>query len=91
MADRDLERVVRESGIALEICTAGILRTALLTISLAQARDAFDRGRNALRLSSKVAAGKVFFAVAAPPNRVNFDRQLYSQSLQLGNKLPCSG
>jgi enamidase len=43
MADRDFERVVRESEIALQICTAGNLRTALLTASLAQAHAAFAR------------------------------------------------
>lgn len=43
MADRDFERVVRESEIALQICTAGNLRTALLTAALAQAHDAFAR------------------------------------------------
>jgi enamidase len=43
MADRDFERVVRESEIALQICTAGNLRTALLTASLAQAHGAFAR------------------------------------------------
>jgi enamidase len=43
MADRDFERVVRESEIALQICTAGNLRTALLTASLAQAHGAFER------------------------------------------------
>ena len=43
MADRDFERVVRESEIALQICTAGNLRTALLTAALAQAHGAFAR------------------------------------------------
>jgi enamidase len=43
MADRDFERLVRESEIALQICTAGNLRTALLTASLAQAHGAFER------------------------------------------------
>ena len=43
MADRDFARVVRDSEIALQICTAGNLRTALLTASLAQAHGAFAR------------------------------------------------
>jgi enamidase len=43
MPDRDFERVIRESGIALQICTAGNLRTALLCADLAQKLDAFDR------------------------------------------------
>jgi enamidase len=43
MPDRDFERVIRESDIALQICTAGNLRTALLCASLAQRLEAFDR------------------------------------------------
>ncbi len=43
MPDRDFERIIRESDIALQICTAGNLRTALLCASLAQKFDAFDR------------------------------------------------
>jgi enamidase len=43
MRDADFERVVRDSDVALQICTAGNLRTALLTASLAQKFDAFDR------------------------------------------------
>jgi enamidase len=43
MRDADFERVVRESEIALQICTAGNLRTALLTAALAQQHGAFDR------------------------------------------------
>jgi enamidase len=43
MRDVDFERLVRESEIALQICTAGNLRTALLTASLAQQHNAFDR------------------------------------------------
>jgi enamidase len=43
MPDRDFERVIRESDIALQICTAGNLRTALLCAGLAQKLDAFDR------------------------------------------------
>src|SRR5215472_4900925 len=43
MPDRDFERVIRESDIALQICTAGNLRTALLCASLAQKHEAFDR------------------------------------------------
>jgi enamidase len=43
MRDADFERLVRESEIALQICTAGNLRTALLTAALARQYDAFDR------------------------------------------------
>src|SRR5262252_4577313 len=43
MPDRDLERVIRETEIALQICTAGNLRTALLCAGLAQRLEAFDR------------------------------------------------
>jgi enamidase len=43
MPDRDFERVIRESDIALQICTAGNLRTALLCAGLAQRHGALDR------------------------------------------------
>jgi enamidase len=43
MPDRDFERIIRESDIALQICTAGNLRTALLCATLAQKLNAFDR------------------------------------------------
>jgi enamidase len=43
MPDRDFERIIRESVIALQICTAGNLRTALLCANLAQRLEAFDR------------------------------------------------
>jgi enamidase len=43
MPDRDFERVIRESEIALQICTAGNLRTALLCARLADQLGAFDR------------------------------------------------
>src|SRR5258708_7112127 len=43
MRNADFERLVRESEIALQICTAGNLRTALLTAALARQYDAFDR------------------------------------------------
>lgn len=43
MRDSDFERLVCESDIALQICTAGNLRTALLTASLATRHNAFDR------------------------------------------------
>jgi enamidase len=43
MRDADFELVVCESEIALQICTAGNLRTALLTAALAEQHDAFDR------------------------------------------------
>ena len=43
MPDKDFERIIRDSDIALQICTAGNLRTALLCARLAQQLDAFDR------------------------------------------------
>ncbi|HEY2530195.1 MAG TPA: amidohydrolase family protein [Xanthobacteraceae bacterium] len=43
MPDRDFERVIRESDIALQICTAGNLRTALLCARLAENLASFDR------------------------------------------------
>ena len=43
MPDGDFERVIRESEIALQVCTAGNLRTTLLCARLADANDAFDR------------------------------------------------
>jgi enamidase len=43
MPDRDFERVIRESDIALQVCTAGNLRTTLLCARLAEAHQAFDR------------------------------------------------
>lgn len=43
MPDRDFQRLIDESGIALQICTAGNLRTALMCARLARDRDAFER------------------------------------------------
>jgi enamidase len=43
MPDKDFERVIRESEIALQVCTAGNLRTTLLCARLAHALGAFDR------------------------------------------------
>ena len=43
MPDRDFERVIKESTMALQVCTAGNLRTALLCGRLAMQHDAFDR------------------------------------------------
>jgi enamidase len=43
MPDADFERVIRESDMALQVCTAGNLRTTLLCARLAQALGAFDR------------------------------------------------
>jgi enamidase len=43
MPDADFERIIRESRIALQVCTAGNLRTALLCGKLAMTLDAFDR------------------------------------------------
>jgi enamidase len=43
MPDRDFERIIRDSDIALQICTAGNLRTALLCSRLARELGAFAR------------------------------------------------
>lgn len=43
MPDEDFERIIKESDIALQICQAGNIRTALLCVNLAVANDAFDR------------------------------------------------
>ncbi len=43
MPDKDFEPLVRESEIALQVCTAGNLRTTLLCANLVHKFDAFDR------------------------------------------------
>ena len=43
MPDRDFERVIGETDIALQVCTAGNLRTTLLCARLAASMGAFDR------------------------------------------------
>ncbi len=43
MPNADFKRVVEESTVALQLCTAGNLRTALLVTELALAANAFDR------------------------------------------------
>ncbi|MDI3469993.1 MAG: Amidohydrolase 3 [Pseudolabrys sp.] len=43
MPDADFERVINESAIALQVCTAGNLRTTLLCARLADRLGAFDR------------------------------------------------
>jgi enamidase len=43
MPDRDFERIIVESDMALQICTAGNLRTALLCAALAERHGAFAR------------------------------------------------
>lgn len=43
MPDADFERLVKDSDIALQICQAGNIRTALMCLDLAVANDAFDR------------------------------------------------
>jgi enamidase len=43
MPDADFERVIIESDIALQVCTAGNLRTTLLCAELAEKHGAFDR------------------------------------------------
>jgi enamidase len=43
MPDKDFERVICESAMALQVCTAGNLRTTLLCARLAARHGAFDR------------------------------------------------
>lgn len=43
MPDKDFERVILESKMALQVCTAGNLRTTLLCARLADKHGAFDR------------------------------------------------
>jgi enamidase len=43
MPDKDFERIITESDMALQVCTAGNLRTALLCASLAERHNAFNR------------------------------------------------
>ncbi|OGA55339.1 MAG: amidohydrolase [Betaproteobacteria bacterium RIFCSPLOWO2_12_FULL_62_58] len=43
MPDTDFPRVVHESGMALQVCTAGNLRTTLLIADLVRKADQFDR------------------------------------------------
>lgn len=43
MPDADFPRIVHESQIALQVCTAGNLRTTLLVADLARKADQFDR------------------------------------------------
>jgi len=43
MPDRDFERIIVEGDMALQVCTAGNLRTALLCATLARHHQAFDR------------------------------------------------
>ena len=43
MPDRDFPRVINESDIALQICQAGNIRTALMCLDMAVEADAYDR------------------------------------------------
>lgn len=43
MPDKDFPRIINESKIALQICQAGNIRTALLCLNLAVAADQYDR------------------------------------------------
>src|SRR5712672_963148 len=43
MPDKDFERIIVEGDMALQVCTAGNLRTTLLCATLAQRHSAFDR------------------------------------------------
>ena len=43
MPDKDFARIIVEGDMALQVCTAGNLRTTLLCATLAQRHNAFDR------------------------------------------------
>ncbi|MDA0651826.1 MAG: amidohydrolase family protein [Proteobacteria bacterium] len=43
MPDKDFPMIVKETGIALQICQAGNIRTALMCLNLAVENDQFDR------------------------------------------------
>jgi enamidase len=43
MPDKDFERIIVEGDMALQVCTAGNLRTTLLCATLAQRHNAFER------------------------------------------------
>ncbi len=43
MPDPDFERIILESDIALQVCTAGNLRTLLMCVALARQHNAYDR------------------------------------------------
>ncbi len=43
MPDEDFPKIINESNIALQVCTAGNLRTLLMTADLIQKADEFDR------------------------------------------------
>ncbi len=43
MPDRDFDRIAAESDIAMQVCTAGNLRTTLLCANVAKKRDVWDR------------------------------------------------
>lgn len=43
MPDEDFERIVTQSDIALQVCTAGNIRTMILCANLARDHDVFDR------------------------------------------------
>jgi enamidase len=43
MPDKDFERIIVEGDMALQVCTAGNLRTTLLCATLARRHNAFDR------------------------------------------------
>jgi len=43
MPDADFERIILESDIALQVCTAGNLRTLLMCVELARQHGAYDR------------------------------------------------
>jgi enamidase len=55
MPDADFERVITESNIALQVCTAGNLRTTLLCAKLAEARG--GSSASSLRPTHRLGAG----------------------------------
>src|SRR5258708_29228187 len=70
MPDRAFERVIRESDIALQICTAGNLRTALLCAGLAQRLEAFDR----LIIGTGTPTGSGIIPPGMPPTTPHLSR-----------------
>ena len=100
MPDADFERVIRESEMALQICTAGNLRTALLCARLARQHGAFDRliiatdtptgsGIMPLGMLYTIAHLASLNDVPAGAVRLRRDRQ-QRERLQAGQRLPQS-
>jgi enamidase len=77
MPDRDFERVIAESDMALQVCTAGNLRTALLCANLARELGAWSRlivatdtptGSGIMPLGMLYTMAHVASLTAIPPN-----------------------